>query len=79
MKGSKNMVFGGANASWEKVIGVAAYFIVSSYSTAVVLTAVNYSDHLLLSHGVVNGMNAMLRNDGKMVECKDDIFVKIKD
>eukprot|EP00483_Globobulimina_turgida_P009155 UN09173 len=41
--------------------------------------SVNYSDHLLLSDGVVNGMDPMLRNNQKMVECKDYIFVKIKD
>eukprot|EP00483_Globobulimina_turgida_P002154 UN02156 len=67
------------NASREHVIGVAAYFIYTTDSTAVVLAAVNYSDHLLLSDGVVNGMDPMLRNNQKMVECKDDIFVKIKD
>eukprot|EP00483_Globobulimina_turgida_P012221 UN12243 len=36
------------NASREHVIGVAAYFIYTTDSTAVVLAAVNYSDHLLL-------------------------------
>eukprot|EP00483_Globobulimina_turgida_P011380 UN11402 len=73
------MDFCNINASQEQVIGVAAYFICSSDSAAVVLAAVNYSDSLLLSDGVVNGMDSMLRNNQKMGECKDGIFVKIKD
>eukprot|EP00483_Globobulimina_turgida_P002513 UN02517 len=67
------------NAPREKVIGSEAYFIYPSDSTAVVLAAVNYSDHLLLLDGVANDKDPMLRNDEKMVECKDNKFVKIKD
>eukprot|EP00483_Globobulimina_turgida_P008073 UN08089 len=73
------MDFSSAKAPRAKVIGVAAYFIGENYSRAVVLAAVNYSDPQLLSDGVVNGMVPMLRNNQKMVECKDNIFVKIKD
>eukprot|EP00483_Globobulimina_turgida_P012379 UN12402 len=62
------MVFGGKKASQEKVIGVAAYFIDQTHSTAIVLTAVNYSDHILLLHDAEN-----------IVLCKDDKFVKIDD
>eukprot|EP00483_Globobulimina_turgida_P002619 UN02623 len=64
------MVFDNTNAPREKVIGVATYFIGRSDPRAVVLTAANYSDHLLLSHGVVNSMDRLLRNDEKMVSAR---------
>eukprot|EP00483_Globobulimina_turgida_P002673 UN02678 len=73
------MVFGGKKASGEKVIGVAAYFIDQTHSTAIVLTAVNYSDRILLLHGVVYEMYPMLPDSENIVLCKDDKFVKIDD
>eukprot|EP00483_Globobulimina_turgida_P000735 UN00735 len=66
------MVFDSAKAPREKVIGVEAYFIYQSDSRAVVLTAVNYSDSLRVSHELVDDMDPSLRNNQKMVQCKDN-------
>eukprot|EP00483_Globobulimina_turgida_P013223 UN13247 len=63
VKASKNKVFDSAKAPREKVIGVDAYFIYQSDSRTVVLTAVNYSDSLRVSHELVDDMDPSLRND----------------
>eukprot|EP00483_Globobulimina_turgida_P002808 UN02813 len=57
--------FFSSNIWQEKVIGAISYFIVQDYSIAVVLTATNYSDRLLISYGVIDDMNPILWNDGK--------------
>eukprot|EP00483_Globobulimina_turgida_P010948 UN10969 len=71
--------FFSSNTGQEKVIGAISYFIVQDHSTAVVLTAANYSDKLRILYGVIDDMDPILWNDEKMVVCKDEKFVKIKD
>eukprot|EP00483_Globobulimina_turgida_P001088 UN01090 len=62
--------FYSSNIGQEKVIGAISYFIVQDYPTAVILTTTNYSDHLLISYGVIDDMDPILWNDEKMVSAR---------
>eukprot|EP00483_Globobulimina_turgida_P000424 UN00424 len=79
VKESKKVDFFSSNRGQEKAISGISYFIVQDHSTAVVLTAANYSAHLLISYGVIDDLDPMLWTDEEMVVCKDRKFVKIKD
>eukprot|EP00483_Globobulimina_turgida_P012209 UN12231 len=61
VKGSINVHCGRANRAWEKVIGVFSYFIGYNHAPAVVLTNMNYSEHVLLSPGVVDDNNGSVQ------------------